>query len=642
MSEPLEPYDSDDRESREDREGEPQEDIEAAQPPVDEGQDVAPIVAPEGGSPAHDRAETPSLEAERPKSAPPPEPAESRRLSKRTIWTIVGVAAGLLVVCVVAALLAARPYMIGQRALPVLWAGEHMLVAFDEPRGADLYLLKPGQLKSEGTLLVQDVEPTAVNLALTPGDATWQRLGGRYGGFVPGLDWLLLWYERDGQGMLAQMGVHDEAPTEVLDSKGDLLSGIVFATGGPLPSVKRPFGFLAESRDGRSRCYTFGPGSEAQRIARADGCAISLDGSMVFLSEMYSDDLALSALRIDGRREKILLDDVEDVVSYRIASDGATVAYVQAGEDGQQLLSIDVRSGAQQPVSDKVAEVVDYGFLPGGDTLFYVIRRDAEQDQVQLYLSTGDRVIARGASIEAQFTPDAKRIAYLVGDGASGTLHVDPLAEEGERRVVLSQGGVVGYAILDTSPSKIVIPVLQEDRVLVYTADLDGANVIQVAKVDGSTITEIQYVRGKEALYLQVAGDAGVQTLYVVPVDRSEAVRVLDGWQAIELFNRASAGRRLVFYGQQAPEDAPALYSVAVEAGAAPIVLDDQHQAFEGAVFTRNDNDILYTAYGDADADQADVCSVPADGAQAFEVLYEQAALIDVRWAQMQPLIAVQ
>jgi Tol biopolymer transport system component len=560
------------------------------------------------------------------------EPVERPHLSRRGMWSIVGGLAALLVICVAAAFVIGQPYIVGRRALPVLWAGDFLLVSFQGPRGDDLYLLSPGQLKSEGKLLAQDVETTAASFVVVANERIEEDLGGVYGGFVPDKDWLLLWYERDGQGMLAQMGVRDEAPIEVLDSKGDVLSGVVFPD--------RQFVFVVESRADRSRCYLFGPGSEAQRIARADTCEISLDGSTLFLAEVYSDDLALSALRVEGGRERVLLDDVEGVSSYQISSDGSSVAYVQAEGGDEQLLLIDARSGAQQRVSDRVSEVVDYGFVRGGDTLFYVVQRDAGQDEVQLYLSTGDSVVAQGESITTRFTPDAKGIAYLVREGSSGTLHVDPLGE-GERRVVLSQEGVVEYAFLGTVPSKIVVPIVQDGQVSVYTADLDGANVIQVLKTEGAALAAIQYVKGDKTLYLQIDDDVS-KSLYVAPIDSSEAVRVLEGWDEIDLLNRGPSGNRLAFQGRQEPEGPLALYSVAVESGGGAILLDDVHAAFESAFFTRNGASILYMAQDPAGSDQTDICVVPADGGEAFEVMYEQAALVGVRWGAMQPFQTVE
>ena len=53
--------------------------------------------------------------------------------------------------------------------------------------------------------------------------------------------------------------------------------------------------------------------------------------------------------------------------------------------------------------------------------------------------------------------------------------------------------------------------------------------------------------------------------MFVTPVDRSEVIRLLDGWAEIDLLNRAPKGRRLVFQARQNSGDDSVLYSVAVE-----------------------------------------------------------------------------
>ena len=564
-----------------------------------------------------------------PEIEPACEPPPKRRMSKKLVWTVVWVVLGLLLVCAVAVVLVARPYVSGIKALPVLWpfAGDRALVAFRGRRGDDLYLLSPGQAREEGTLLAEDVGQSTGAFAVVRNGRVVGVMGNNYGGFVPGLDWLLFWYAMDEVSALAQMSARADAPTTILDSKGDWLVGSVFSKG--------QYVFLAESRGGRSRCYVVRPNGKAERIARADVCTVSFDGSTVILEEVYTDETTLSAVSIKGGRETVLLDDVAGVESYKVATDGAWVAYVRAMEADRQLLVVDRRNGEVSVVSDEVFKILDYGFVPGGETLFYVLQEEAE-DAAQLYLSTSDRPIAEGAQIDARFAPDGKRIVYLVTDGETGTLHVDPLGE-GETRVVLSAAGVTEYEIAHTSPPVLLLPVVTEDGVTVYTADWDGLNVVQVLKEGSTALGGIQYVEGEPDLYVQVARESGERVLIVARVDGSEPLRLLDGWAEIQVLNRSRKGKHLVFEARHEGESDPALYSIAVEAGAEPVALDDEHKGFVDAVFMAGGQSILYTgAIGDA-YDAVDVCLAPIDGGGGFEVLYEKAFLIDVRWDDLYP-----
>jgi Tol biopolymer transport system component len=555
-----------------------------------------------------------------------------RRVSKKTVWTIIGIVLGLLVACVVAVVLVARPYVIGTKAapLPSFLAGERILVAFASRGGDDLYLLRLEEEKSEGLLLAEDVTEAMVAVLSVQDNQVVDVIGSPYGGFVPDRDWLVLWHTIEQVSMFGQMNSRSEELVDVLDSKGDWLYGYVFPKKNAL--------FLVESREGRSRCYVAQPNGAAQRVARADACTISMDASTLFLEEVYSDETMLSAMSVKGGRETILLDDVVGVESYQVTADGSQVAYVHAIEGNQQLLVVNRRSGEQTPVSDEVHEVLAYGYAPGGDTLYYVIRENAEDVEVQLYLSTGDRSIAEGATIEVSFTPDGAYVVYLVAGDQGGTLYVDPVGE-GDKVVVLSEEGIAGFDLLRTKPPKIVVPVVKEGSVVVYTADLDGSNVVQALDAGAVELETIQYVRDEPSLYVLAKVAAGGRVLYVAPVDGSEPVRLLDGWAEISLLNRSPGGDQLAFQGWQSAGDVLILYAIATEAGAEPVELADEYQGYESAVFTANGQSVVYTARIGDERDAVDVGLVSADGEKKPQVLYEKAFLVDVRWDDLYPFL---
>jgi len=544
----------------------------------------------------------------------------------------------LLLICVVVVAVLAAPYVRGTKVLPVVpsavtnvvpgLAGEHVLIAFPGRRGDDLYLVKVGQGKNEGTLLAEDVEVSTVIFSSVRRARHRGALGGEYGGFVPGLDWLLLWHAAEGKAVVRQMRAGDPQLTNVLDSKGYWLSGVVFSD--------RQLVFLVGSRKGRVRCYVTTPGRQANRLARADKCTISLDGSTVFYEEMYGDELSLSAIDVSGKNETLLLDDVEGVESYRVSDDGAHLAYVRAEGEDRRLYLVDRRSADQVQVGDEGFEFVDYGFAPGSETLFYVVREAAQDAVLRLYTAESDRPIVEGAEIQARFSPDGLHLVYLVGDGVAGSLHVH-LVGEGTEVEVWSGEGIVGYEVVHTSPPRLIVPVVGENEFTLFSADLDGTDVVELISEDGVALKGIRYVDDEPMLYVQVKGQDGGDALFVTPADRAETIRLLDGWAEIDLLNRAPKGRRLVFQGRQGDVEGPVLYSVAVEEGAEPIVLDDQHRGFGDAVFAANGRFVLYTAFLGDERDAVDVCRVRADGGEEFETLYEKAFLIDVRWDDLDP-----
>jgi hypothetical protein len=593
------------------------------------GEPPAPDLGPEP-APAAIQWEEPVAQVPDPLSAAP-EPApletvppEKRARRKKAIWTIVWVVLGLLVACGVTAFLVGRPYVIGSRALPVppLVAGDRVVIGFASRGGDDLYLLKAGQDKSEGIVLAEDVQPA--NVSFVSVKDTHVEPFGRYGGFVPGLNWLLLWYSDGERTVIEQTRVGDEAPTPVLASKGDQVNGGVF--------LSRQEVFLSESREGRSRCYVARPGGSASRIARADQCTPTLDGSTVLLQEVYTDETMLSAVRVKGGKETILLDDVAGVLSFQSTIDGTAIAYAQEGPKGQQLFRVDRHSGEVLAVSDVVPQVVDYGFAPGSDVLFYVV----QDGDMQLYLSTGAREIASGEEISARFTPDGQYLVFQVTAGGAESISVIALSEEASTQVVIEDSGLLAFEVVPTDPPQLLIASMEEEVVKVHTAGLDGTNLQTVFEGRGMTLQEVLYVEGEAPLYVIAGTEDGGVSLYRAGDAESAPTLLLDDWATLQVVNRSLRGGQLAVIGQPQSADPLALYSIAVEAGASPVLLDDEHISFGPVVFTGNAKSLLYTAYVGDGADEMDVCQVPVEGG-AVEVLYEKAFLVDVRWDSLVP-----
>jgi hypothetical protein len=565
---------------------------------------------------------------------PPPELVPERRISPKMIRRIGGGALALLLLCVVVGAVLSIPYVRGTRVLPIPpnvipgLVSERVLVAFPGRRGDDLYLLRPGEAKSEGTLLVEDATRATITFSTVRDARSRGALGGEFGGFVPGLDWLFLWRAGEGEVLVQQMRTGDPEPVDVLNLEGVRLAGTVFGD--------RQAVFLVEHRTGRVRCYMATPGRLARRLAWVDRCTISADGSTAFLEEVYGDELSLSAIDVNGKNQTLLLDDAEGIKSYRVSDDGAHLAYVRAEGEDRRLYLVDRRTADQVQVGDEAFEFADYGFAPGGEVLFYRVRETSQDDVFQLYTSESDRPIAQGAEIQVGFSPDGRHLVYMVRDDATSSLRVRPLGKVGEVEV-WSGEGVDGYEIAHTSPPRLIVPVVKEPGFTLLSAALDGTGVVQLVGEDGGTLKGIWHVDDEPTLYVQVEGQDGSNALFVTPVDRAEAIRLLDGWAEIDLLNRGSKGQRLLFQGRRDGEEGPILYSVDVGEGVEPIVLDERHQGFENAVFATNGRFVLYTAILGDEPDAVDVCRVRVDSEEGFETLYEKAFLVDVHWDDLDP-----
>jgi hypothetical protein len=293
---------------------------------------------------------------------------------------------------------------------------------------------------------------------------------------------------------------------------------------------------------------------------------------------------------------------------------------------------VDRKSGEVVPVSDQVPLIVDYGFAPGSDILFYVV----QDGDMELYLSTGAREIASGEEISARFTPDGQYLVFQVTADGVESISATALSEEASAQMVIEDSGLLAFEAVPTDPPQLLIATKEEEVVTVRTAGLDGTNLATVFEGRGMTVQEVLYVEGEAPLYVVAGTEDGGASLYVAGDAESAPTLLLDDWATVQVASRSTRAGQLAVIGQPQPEDPLALYSIAVEGGASPVLLDDEHLSFGPVVFTANGKELLYTAYVGDGADEMDVCQVPVEGG-AVDVLYEKAFLVDVRWDSLVP-----
>lgn len=600
------------------------------------------------------------------------QPKRKRRGRRGLTCAVVAVVLFLVLACLAAVGVYAAPYWTGEPLLPFLPTppplsflatptptpipvpvGSEMMLALPSRRGgADLYLAYPGQNpEEEGLLLAEDAQAGGAYaiFTLVEGGRPSNLIGGcpaseavvmempdggtdplsvyDYGGFVPGSDRLLLWYKLDDEFVLQQMRIGDEEPVEILES-GSVwrLSGsafndpeLVFVTEGLL--------------GGEDRCYVARPGEEGDRVAQAGECAISLDGATI-VSVDWGPFATISLADIDGENEEVVLEEFEGLVSYKISEDASHLAAVQT-LDGESRLYMVERDGEMDEVSGPVFRLVDYGFAPGGDTLFYITEEvERNQGVLRLYVTGESDPVAEGLVLSAAFTPDGQSLVYLVEEEGDGALVVHPL--DGGRDVEVVSGRGIGYAVVDTAPPRILALAMAGGEAELHSASLDGGDVVELWS--GDAIARIDYVPDEPLLYVHVNA-LGAISLFVTPVDEAAGSVLVEEWSMVRLLNRSPQGDRVVLSGQEDFGDTPVLYSVAVEEGADLEELDDDSERFLNAVFAGDEQSVFYTAITGPAADDREVRQVQADGGEDYEVLFEEAFLIDARWGDVDPFV---
>jgi hypothetical protein len=536
------------------------------------------------------------------------------------LW-VVGGAVGLLCVILVAVL--ALNWLSS-----ALFGGHQVLLGFPDPNGeVDLALLKLGQDEEKAIEMADDVTRSEDAVFAFFDDGMVQGLiGETYGGFIPNTNRLICWYQDDGGDTVVEGMVGKKGPTEIMDTD-DYLVGTAFADSDTV--------LLKEARSGQQRFYTSKPGEEAERLIKGDLCRGSVQGHLVYATDVDGDETTLSTVKVNGKNETVVLEDVEDMISFKVSDDDSHIAYLQDTGSDQQLYLAERKSGDVEEASDEMARVMRYGFLLGGDVLYYIA--DDGGGERELYTSEDSDPIAEGRSIEASPSSHSQDLAYLVTEEDGEEAVYVYSAKSGDEVEVL-RGEDLEYHVTFWPP-KILIYSAEDDEIAVYSTNTDGSNRVELFRRDDVTLSGVETLAQGETIYIELE-DNGLSTLLAAPGGDSEAFELLDGWYHIRLLNDSSNGSQLVFWAREDAGDDPILYAIAVEEDADPVELDDDHEGFRNAVFLGNDRKILYTATTGNNADDVEVCRVPADGSDDFEVLYEEALLVDVSGLDLFPFSA--
>jgi dipeptidyl aminopeptidase/acylaminoacyl peptidase len=562
-------------------------------------------------------------------AAPPAEASAKPDLVetlKKHKFAIAGGAGGVLVLC----LLAACVVVIVSLVLSGLTGDSEILVGFPDRDGElDLYVLKAGQPEEKWSLVAENADLTFVSMLLLEDELYYGGVAGFYGGFVPDSDHVLLWYELDGELTVQHMRVGGDEPTDVLNAGSNRLWGY-FVKGPDLL-------LLHEDASGTERCYVAKLGEEAERLARGDNCDFSRDGStVVLLDRSRQDETTLSVVDVKTRKEQVLLDQVEGFRSYQLSPDASHLAYLQEDRGDFQLHLVERKSDKETEVGGEVFQVGQYGFAPHSDTLYYVVREDGDDEDVRVYTSVeSDRPVAEGRTIDVGFSTDGQHMIYVVEDKRGDkTLYVHPMKRGEDVEVV--DGEDIEFGIFRTEPSRLIALVTDGDKVSLFSAKPDGRDLVELMTEKDVSLDHIGFVQGKSALYAMMSDEDG-EILFVTPVDKATGFRLFEGWADIALLDLSPNGRMLVLAAVEDPGDDPVLYSIEIEQGAKPVALDKDADGFVNAVFTADGRYVIYSAITGTDMNDREVRQVRLDGKDKYEVLYEKAVIVDVRWDDLSP-----
>ena len=559
-----------------------------------------PLAAVAGPTPA---GEAPS---------PPAPPRSSNRLP-----LILGGA--LLLVALAAAAWFLLPRLLGG-------GGEEILVAIPQPDREldrllfDLAVLRLGDEMSEAVTIAEEVDiaGTYIGTMGTGSDEYLPVIGGLFGGFLPGTDRLVTFFA--GSESLDQLFVLDyilgeEAPTEII-------SGEEMGFLGAFNPDTRDL-FIQSRIDSGYRCYLAAPGEEAERLARGDECFPTGDGRGIITQDFSNGELTVTLTDMASGDETTLLDDVE-ASGARVSADGSHVVYVLV-EDSEYTAVLADAAGETLFTGDEYEQIREYGFAGLGDTPYFIALED---DMWALYSSSGDGSLIDGPALAVLLAPDGETIAVITADeDGAGEVSVVNL-DDGAVTEVIS--GDFLQMSRTSDPERLLIKEEIDGDLVLTAAEPSGANPVTLFDDNDYTLVDIIPVPGDNRLYLTLLSVDG-WSLYVAPLDGSPGFFALEEWSAITLLN--GTDDTLVFIGQEDSGDDNVLFALPLEADADPIELDDSADSYYFSFITPDDRSIIYTAIEENEEDFF-IRQVRLDGEEPPEDLYDDALLIDARWAE--------
>jgi hypothetical protein len=191
------------------------------------------------------------------------------------------------------------------------------------------------------------------------------------------------------------------------------------------------------------------------------------------------------------------------------------------------------------------------------------------------------------------------------------------------------------YAVL-FSPERILYSFKDGNELVVSSTDIKGKNGVELYREADMDLQALEYVPGQENIYLLLKDTDSKTTLFVTPINKDSGFKLIEAWNEINLIGVSSNGKTLAFTGRESANDDRYLFSIESKDGAKIVELDTEAKDIQNAVFTGDGSQIIYTARTGTSPDEVEVRRVKKTGGD-YETLYENAFLVDVQWAELNP-----
>jgi Tol biopolymer transport system component len=355
---------------------------------------------------------------------------------------------------------------------------------------------------------------------------------------------------------------------------------------------------------------------------------------MLLIEDVSDGATTLTAVDVSGESEVTLVDEEEGIGATALSADGAWAAYVLDDEDAARLILADTGTGKSVTESEQYTSIVRFGFSAQGRNLYFIAEN--EDGELQLYTldAEGEREIANGLTMTAEFNASGSHLVYMTGD-ADDERSVTVYSMADDEHTELADGRGLDFSLL-ASPERILIRQIDDDELTIFSSDLDGQNVAELYSESDMTLSGTFQIAGENRIFLLLNEEDGT-TLFVSPLDSEDGFPILEQWSSIELLNSSPDGAQILIAGREDERDDTTFWLLPLVEKASPIELDDDSEGVRNAVFAPDGKSAIYTVETGSDADEVEIRQVGLDGESKYEALYEETYLVDVQWDILYP-----
>lgn len=497
----------------------------------------------------------------------------------------------------------------------------------------DLYSLKYGKE-------LKDLDPILENGNLDSGyfyqktENIGYRLIGQWGnggGYIEGSKYMLLSYNDDGDMSVYRALTAPKELTSIFDTENNFY-GISMDDGNII--------YIHEDRGNSQRCYVSVNGKEAEQVAKGDYCSLAITGKVIFTQDISSkDELTVKAYDIKGENEVTLVDDEANVRnnSIQYTDDGKRVYYIVDDGDEVKFKIVDVKTGELIIESDPFFDIISWGNAFEGESVYLITEN--EEGMLELYTidKSGQNLIASGYNMLAQLDKKGENLVYMTGDEEGNqTIYVHPMRGGDDVELISGEG-----LSFDELLWKDVILVREYDAenydYTIYTALANGNDLTEVFSESDVTIDSIFTALDTDDMFITVRDEDGMLDTFVTKFGSEDGDYLIEDWCSINFLSMKPDGKSVVFSGAEDCSDDTVLNIVDLKPGSDYIELDDDDISYvSDAIFDPKGNKVIYNVTTGDNYDDVEVRQVGDDGKEDYEVLYEEAILLDAQWASFE------